>query len=175
MKQTNTYNTIVRGTYLIVVLILLALYGCKQTATDVSAEEAVQEKKESEKAPEHPELGTLLVKQPYCSSYLRGTGPIKAGEKGAVQVVFVPVKGMKINKEYPWKMTVDAPEQLGLEKNKLKKGDLNVVSDKEAFFLLNFSPLKKGDYELVAKTSYSVCDDKSCKLPRAEVKIKIHV
>ena len=67
-------------------------------------------------------------------------------------MTFVPATGFKINKEYPWKMEIVAPEGLGLLSNKLKKDNLDIVSDDEARFKVAFKPSAPGDMDTTSIT-----------------------
>lgn len=70
----------------------------------------------------------------------------------------VPGKGLKINPDYPWKVTLTPPAQgLTLAKDALKKEDLR-VDEQQAIVPISISTLEPGEHALQATVNLSVCE-----------------
>lgn len=146
---------------LVTLMGLSLLLGCRSMANEAPEE---QEKPDN-----------LLVQDKYVTIY-KSDDTYKVGEAGEVLLTFVPVEGMKINREYPWKLEINqAPDELGLRSKKLKKDELKITSDVEAIFPVAFVPTAPGEHEVKATVKLSVCDDKSCKMPKLELTFVILV
>lgn len=84
----------------------------------------------------------------------------KASKKVAT-VKVVGVKGYHPNKLYPWKLEINASENIKIEKTIYKKKDAKKFNKDVVIFEVPYEMVKKGKVSAVIKLS--LCDDKQCK------------
>ncbi|RDV39114.1 hypothetical protein DV096_00650 [Bradymonadaceae bacterium TMQ3] len=92
---------------------------------------------------------------------------IVAGASTEVALAVVPGANLKINLEYPWKITFEEVEGLQLGTTVLNREALQ-LSEARATIPLEVSAEQPGDYTLNAVGNFSVCNDDRCDILRDE-------
>lgn len=81
----------------------------------------------------------------------------KAGEAARVGIEVKPAGKLKINPEFPWKLTAEASEQVDIQSPEVKK-DSMTLGEATATIPLELVPKTPGKHEVAAKVSLSVCE-----------------
>lgn len=92
---------------------------------------------------------------------------IVAGTASQVDLGVVPGANLKINLEYPWKITFEEVEGLRLGTTVLNREALQ-LSEARATIPLEVTAEQPGDYTLNAVGNFSVCNDDRCDILRDE-------
>lgn len=104
--------------------------------------------------------------KPYSVSPAQASLP--AGQASAVALTIRPAPAFKINKDYNWSITFEAPgEGASLSKRTFQKKDLQ-LDDAQATVPLEVTVAKPGTHTLQAKADFSVCNDDQCLVLDAE-------
>lgn len=93
--------------------------------------------------------------------------PIAAGAASRVDLGVVPGANLKINLEYPWKITFEEVEGLSLGTTVLNREALQ-LTEARATIPLEVTAEEAGDYTLNAVGNFSVCNDDRCDILRDE-------
>lgn len=102
---------------------------------------------------------------------------LKAGAEGSATVSIVAGKGFKWNKEYPAKLFIEGtPKHVALKKTQFKQfgGDFK-TTEKRADVTLNMTGKAEGKESLQAKAKFSVCNDTTCVIREANIKVTVNV
>jgi len=105
------------------------------------------------------------VKKPHYAVTV--TAPKGCG--GAAQVTLAPQGHYKFNKAYPTKVKVTPPAGVEATKPVLKKKDASSLTDAGAVFPVAYTCTAPAAGEVSALASFSVCDDKTCKMIKETV------
>lgn len=98
------------------------------------------------------------------------------GEEGVVQVVVTPKPGWKMNKEFPTKLVVTAPEGVTLtSKPSQVPGDALTFDDHNATFAIKFQAASPGDQHFTASFKFAVCTDATCDPKKQELAWAVNV
>jgi hypothetical protein len=111
--------------------------------------------------------GTALADADYASKV---TAPSAKANTKAVAKIKVESKGAyHVNKEFPTKLTLEAPAGVTLEKAKQTAKDAVKLDDKAAEFEVAFTSSEKGKKEFKGELKFALCDNagKEC-LPKSE-------
>ncbi len=96
---------------------------------------------------------------------------VTVGAKARLEFEVTPAGPLKINPEFPWKLTLDAPpEALGVATPVVTK-DAMTFASKKATVPVSVTPSAAGDYTLEGTIDLSVCEAdgaKRCFLERAK-------
>lgn len=84
------------------------------------------------------------------------------GGSGTVRVKVLPKKGWKMNKEFPTKLKVAAPEGVTVSKAKQTVKDAERFEDKGATFAVQFTADSAGKKSFTADFKFAVCTDATC-------------
>ena len=84
------------------------------------------------------------------------------GKQSVVTVAIAVKPGWKLNQEFPTKLVVTAPSGVTLQKQKLKRGDATVFSEKKGSFPVVFTADAAGAKSFSAKLRFAVCTDATC-------------
>jgi hypothetical protein len=102
-------------------------------------------------------------------------GPVA---KGAQATAFVTVKaasGWHVNKEFPIKLTIDAPDGVTVEKAKQKQGDAIKFNDHEAKFAVKYTGSSAGSKAFTGKFKFAVCTDDTCNPKRVKLAFNVDI
>ena len=102
---------------------------------------------------------------------------LQAGGEATAKISIIPAKGYKWNKEFPAKVTfTGSPKLLKLAKTEFKqlKGDFK-ASDKVASVKIPVTATGVGEETLVGTAKFSVCNDTTCVIEKADVKMKFTI
>ncbi len=110
--------------------------------------------------------GASVDKDSYTVSVLVPAS-VSAGKEGVVTVAISVKSGWHLNQEFPTKLEITAPSGVTLKKNKLKRGDATVFSDKKGSFPVVFTAAAAGAKSFAAKLRFAVCTDANC-VPKTE-------
>lgn len=85
---------------------------------------------------------------------------IAAGQSSSISFEVKPGKGLKINPQYPWKLTLDEPEGDGvtLEQGLVLKKDVMTLDASQAVIPVTLTAPNDGEYELQGSLNLSVCE-----------------
>lgn len=103
---------------------------------------------------------TLKIKYP---------NEVKNGAKGTVTFTVIPADGWKMNKDFPTKLTVSAPDGVSVSKDKQKVPDAVEFSDGKAVFAVEFTPSSSGSKAFSAKFKFAVCTSSTCDPKKTEL------
>lgn len=103
---------------------------------------------------------TLKIKYP---------NEVKNGAKGTVTVTVIPADGWKMNKDFPTKLTVAAPDGVDVSKLKQKVPDAVEFRDGKAVFAVEFTPSSSGSKAFSAKFKFAVCTPSTCDPKKTEM------
>lgn len=101
----------------------------------------------------------------------------RAGAAGKSKITVTPAKGYKWNKDYPAKLTLDAPKRVKLAKAEYKQlaGDFS-TGDKDAGVEVAYTAAAEAcEDTITGKLKFSVCNDKTCLIEEAAVRIAVSV
>lgn len=92
---------------------------------------------------------------------------IGAGQKQKIELGITPAGGLKINKEFPWKIELTQPEGVALAQTSFSKSQIDLGEDQAtmAVFVESEQP---GDHQIEATGDFSVCNDTECYVIRDE-------
>lgn len=85
---------------------------------------------------------------------------VAAGLPSSISFEVKPGKGLKINPQYPWKLTLDEPEGEGvtLEQGLVLKKDVMTLDASHAVIPITLTASSDGEYELQGSLNLSVCE-----------------
>ena len=102
---------------------------------------------------------------------------IKSGVKGVASIVFEVIGGYKWNKQYPARVIIEgSPKIVSLTKKAFHQltGDFE-SSEKKASVKVPMTARAVGEEAIDAQAKFSVCDDATCLIEKASVKIVVKV
>ncbi len=101
----------------------------------------------------------------------------QAGQAGKGTVTVTPAKGYKWNKDYPAKLTLDAPKKVKLAKTEYKQlaGDFKMGEKDAGVEVAYTAAAEAGEDAITGKLKFSVCNDKTCLIEEAAVRIAVNV
>ncbi len=110
------------------------------------------------------------------------SGECKVGQECAAKVKLTATGGYHINKEYPYKLTMQADKSVDfLGKNESDKkvfskplGDFT-GEEKEATMNVRFKPTAAGDVVLKGTYKMSVCSEQNCQLETKELTLEVKI
>jgi hypothetical protein len=109
-----------------------------------------------------PALGGGAQADTSYSINLEAPKTLDKGTEGVVRVNVVPGTGWKMNKEFPLKLQVKAPEGVTLAKDKQSLEDAEKFEDKGATFAVKFKADSPGQKSFEADFRFAVCTDATC-------------
>lgn len=125
-----------------------------------TAEEAKAPTAEKAKAPTHRLSVTPLT--------------LAVGKTGAVTLKITPAKGFKVNKDYPTKVTLSAPTKVSLDKMVFKKADAKIAGG-TLTMVMGAKGKVAGEETITAQAKFSICNETTCLLEKATVRIRVVV
>ena len=116
--------------------------------------------------------GTALAGDAYKLSVGKASGAVNKSIKAEVKV---EAQGAyHVNKEFPHKLTLEAPAGVTLEESKLTKEKAAKFTDKELTFKVGITASKAGKTEVKGTLKFGVCEgDKACELKSENIVIAV--
>lgn len=139
--------------------LLVALAGCESEQAMVVTPEPFSGAAEQAGSSSRARAGNYRVESP--------AEAIVAGAASEVALAVVPGPNLKINLEYPWKITFEEVEGLSLATTLLNRDALQLTEER-ALIPLEVTAEQAGDYTLDAVGNFSVCNDDRCDILRDE-------
>ena len=87
---------------------------------------------------------------------------VSKGAEGKVRVKVVPKKGWKMNKEFPTKLKVEAPDGVTVKSQKQSVKDAERFDDAGATFAVDFKADASGKKAFTADFKFAVCTEATC-------------
>ncbi len=110
-----------------------------------------------------PDEGTLTI----------GKGEAAVGAEATIPITVKPAAGYHVSKNYPTKLTLDAPPGVKLAKSELAKADAATFNEKSLQFAVKATPEKAGTYEIKGWFKFGVCDPSSCHPKKQPIAIQV--
>jgi hypothetical protein len=85
-----------------------------------------------------------------------------AGTEAVARVSVTPTEGWHMNKEYPTKLKVTAPDGVQLAKAVFEVGDVTKLDDNELAFDIKLVAAKAGTYKVDGEIKFAVCTPETC-------------
>ncbi len=116
--------------------------------------------------------GTAFAGDAYKLTVGKASGAVNKSIKAEVKV---EAQGAyHVNKEFPHKLTLEAPAGVTLEESKLTKDKAAKFTDKELAFDVSLTATKAGKSEIKGTLKFGVCEgDKACELKTENVVIAV--
>lgn len=92
---------------------------------------------------------------------------VNVGETQTVQFSIEPTGGLKINHDYPWKVTFEDTDGVDIASPTVGGSKIE-LADEAATIPVQLRASKDGDHKLAARGSFSVCNDTKCYVMRDE-------
>ena len=115
-----------------------------------------------------------FVDKPYALDVSGTSRSVKAGDSGVFSLRIKPIKGYKVSREAPLKITLKS-EGLALKKTKLKQGDSKDRKSKDPIFNVDFATEKPGDQAIGVKAVFFVCTEEICVRKQEKLDVKVSV
>lgn len=116
---------------------------------------------EQPSAVEEPAAGPVVT-DPAFELRAAAAGPFRSGELGRFSITLTPRGQWHVNQEYPIRVELDAPGEVGLPKTELERADAAEFGEERARFDVPFTPSAAGEHRVRAKVSFAVCTDENC-------------
>jgi hypothetical protein len=142
--------------------------GCKGAEPKAEVPEALDAKAEMPEKAEPPKKEAA----PQVYTLEAPDLAVKVGEKGDLTINVKPVAGYKINEQYPWKVEVAVPENLGVASTKMGKDKWSLGKDL-ASVVVPVEAKGAGDGVVTAKLKFSICNEDKCELLKKDVTVKV--
>jgi hypothetical protein len=120
-----------------------------------------------------PVVGEKKTNGSAYTAYMSAAKSYKAGKPGAVTVVVNAGEGYHINKEYPYKVKLDAPPA-GVSYPSDTIRDVN-RSEKTATMSVPFNADAAGSATISGTCSFSVCTDANCVIDKVPVSVTVKI
>jgi hypothetical protein len=118
--------------------------------------------KESPPSAAKQKLSSQLDERAIFSIKIDNPDAYSVGQKGSFAFVLAPAGAYHINQEYPTSVTVSAPKEILLTKEKLLKSDAATFGEKSARFEIAFSSSTPGNFPVQLKALFAMCTEESC-------------
>lgn len=92
---------------------------------------------------------------------------IEVGKKAKVELAITPSDGLKINKEFPWKLEFSDTANVQLAQKAITGAQID-LDESEATFPVMLEASAAGEHKLAATGDFSVCNDTKCYSIRGE-------
>ena len=97
------------------------------------------------------------------------------GEESRFSISIAGRDGWHINKEFPLRIELEAPNGVGLTKTAFERPDAAAFSDASARFDVPFKPSEAGRHEIRADVSFAMCTDENCVLEDQKLALALEV
>jgi len=123
-------------------------------------------------SPQAPDAKAAEKADGYTVTVKDWEGP--TGEEGYVVVTVLAKEGNKINKDYPHKLSLDAPpEGLKLPMRTMKLADAEVHGDKRLVFSIPAVAHTDGEFAIAGTLKTSVCNDDTCQIAKKKLAARV--
>lgn len=122
---------------------------------------AAEEAGEAAEAEGAAEAGPV-VEDPSFELRADATGPYSSGELGQFAITLTPRGEYHVNEEYPIRVELEAPAEVGLSKTELARDDTAEFGEQRARFDVPFTPTGAGEHRVNAKVDFAVCTPENC-------------
>ncbi len=112
--------------------------------------------------------------EPNYDVSVRPTGPYKAGQPGAVEIVLQAKPPFHCNDKYPYKLKLDDAPGVTFP-DKLVGKDAVKVEHMQATMTVPFTPATAGKKTIAGRYLFSVCSADKCLVDKRDVKLDIDV
>ncbi len=99
--------------------------------------------------------------------------PVAAGASATAKLTVKPGKGYKMNKDFPTKLTIEAPAGVTLAKTTFEAEDAIEFDDKQLVFAVDCTPGSTGTYTVSGKLKFAVCTDATCDPKRQAISFAV--
>lgn len=99
----------------------------------------------------------------------------KANRKAAATIRVTPTGDFHINKTYPTRLTVNAPEGVKITKQRLSADDAVKLNDSELEFKVDFKAVERGTHKLSGELRFATCREDSCQQYTRKIAIEVEV
>jgi hypothetical protein len=148
--RMRTVQVLVIGSFAVV------LSGCD----DRAAETRESTKGQSQRAQPSQKSGTELdMSDKYKLSVT--PGQIPAGKTSRVELSVEASSGLKVNKEYPWRLSLTAADRLSISETEFDKNSLRLKKDR-AIAQTFIRARESGEHEIKMNADFSVCNEDRC-------------
>lgn len=103
-----------------------------------------------------------VVDDPTFELRADAVGPYASGELGQFAITLTPRGEYHVNEEYPIRVELEAPGELGLSKTELAREDTAEFGEERARFDVPFTPTGAGEHRVSAKVDFAVCTPENC-------------
>ena len=155
----------------------LALLACQTQAKGETAGEPAAKTVAPADNAEAPAKAAEGDKKPKKTYEIKvGKAAMKSGAEAKADVAVLAAKGYKWNKEYPAKLTLKPGTKAKLAKTEFKQlaGDFKLDGD-NASVAVALTGDKPGEETVKGELKFSVCNEKTCLIEKAEVQIAVNV
>ncbi|MAQ17686.1 MAG: hypothetical protein CMN30_23185 [Sandaracinus sp.] len=158
-----------------VLLALGGLVGCEEepepaeepTEEVAEVDEAeAPEVEEAEEAEEEAAAGPRVEQEGYVVE-LRGGDGATSGELTQLAVVIEGQGEWHLNQDFPFGVSVTAPEGVQLPKDSFAKADAASFADEGARVDVPLTPTAAGEHTVQAEVRFAICNPQSC-IPKTE-------
>lgn len=153
-----------RALMTILALALAGAVACDQQTSDGG------ESAEAEAPSGDDELETVTSSSSNNSDRYSVVSPkssVDVGKTSTVEFQVKPASGLKINHEYPWKVTFEGAEAVEVASKTVGRSQIELEDD-AATIPVQLRANAEGTHTLAAKGSFSVCNDTKCWVMRDE-------
>jgi hypothetical protein len=114
---------------------------------------------------------------PIDTSYtLKVEAPLaKKGQKSVAHIQITPGSGFHMNKEFPTSLSLNAPEGVTLDKQKLSSKDASRWEAEGGAFDVAYTALQPGKKLVTGEIKFAVCSATSCDPKKSQVSFEINV
>ena len=100
---------------------------------------------------------------------IRYPNELASGTEGTVMVTVIPAEGWHMNKDFPTKLTVEAPDGVKLTKEMQKVPDAVEFTNDKAVFAVKFTSSSAGAKAFSGKFKFAVCTSSTCDPKRSDL------
>jgi len=94
-------------------------------------------------------------------------GPFTPGKPGSFDITIRPKKEYHLNLEFPTSVSLEAPEAILLDSEKLGKKDAAVFGEELIRFKVPFTPAAAGAHPVKSEVAFAICTPEIC-VPKKE-------
>lgn len=103
------------------------------------------------------------------------SGPFTAGTAGAFELRLTPRGAYHVNREYPWTVSVTAPEGVAVPTPTIESAGATEMTDTVARFTVPFTASAPGTHRMVAAVDFGICTEEGCQFEVRNVAVDVTV
>jgi hypothetical protein len=146
------------------VVVLGLAVGCEPTHNSTGTESNASTSPGASAQPATPDEGSAVPASAAHNdqySLKSPAAPVVVGQKHRVELAVTPGDGLKINKEFPWKLEFSTPEGVQIAQKQVSGAQID-LADSQATIPLHLEAAVAGKHRLDATGDFSVCNDTKC-------------